>query len=234
MNPSPLQRLARSVRRDSDSASAEAETSAQPWALAHDLPPALPASRLLRCAAGFHHHERAARELAHGLRHDLGLSAAQMTVLRPADADPARYRTLARRWACQPAPAAASSTPGRAWATALLAVLGVGMPSLLVAGGALPAADGAADLALGLGRLAWQCLAALLAGALLFGWGLTAACALRRPPGQRFDRALQRALRRGDWAVVVHDLPAALHADVATALRHNSRCWCAQAPRRPA
>ena len=217
-------------------ASADAETSAQPWALSSGLPPALPGSRVLRCAAGFHRDERAARELAAGLRHDLGLSAAQITLLRPRDAEPGRYSMLARRWAAPAAPAAAAAAgaPGRAWAAGLVAVGGVGMPSLLVAASRLAPAGGAADgLPLALTGWAWGWPMALLACLMLFALIVTLA-ATPRPPGRRFDRALQRALRRGDWAVVVHDLPAALQADVATALRHNSRCWCAQAPRRTA
>ena len=211
---------------------AEAETSAQPWALAPDQPPALPASRRLRCAAGFHSEEREARELAGGLRHDLGLSAAQITLLCPADADPARYRTLSRRWAQRVLPAAASA-PGGQWVRALLAVLGVGMPGLLVAAGGLVPVGAAGDLPMALIAWTWGPLGAVLAGGLAFGLIAARAATFRRP-GQRFDRALQRALRRGDWAVVVHDLPTSLQADVATALRHNSRCWCAQAPLRSA
>lgn len=218
----------------------DAETSAQPWALASGLPAALPATRLLRCAAGFHRDERAARELAKGLRQDLGLSAAQITLLRPGDAQPGRYRLLARRWAPPPAPAADAGAPWQAWAAGLVAVLGVGMPSLLLAASGLAPAS-AIDLPLASAGWAGALRMALLACALVFALVITLAFALTvmlaatpRPPGRRFDRALQRALRRGDWAVVVHDLPTALQADVATALRHNSRCWCAQAPRRAA
>lgn len=229
--------MTQALNPHSSTACAEAATSAQPWALATDLPPALPATRTLRCAAGFHRQERQARELAQGLRHDLGLSAAQITLLCPADAQPGRYRALARRWAMRPVRAADASASGRSLAAALVAAfvagLGVGMPSLLVAASALAPAGVAADLPLALrGGVGWV-LAASLVCALVIGLFITATAA-PRPRGQRFDRALQRALRRGDWAVVVHDLPASLQADVAIALRYNSRCWCAQAPRPPA
>lgn len=217
-----------------------ADTLAQPWALAAGLPAALPATRLLCCAAGFHRDERAARALAEGLRHDLGLSAAQITLLRPGDAAPGRYRKLARRWAPPLAPAADAGMPGQAWAAGLVAVLSVGMPSLLVAAGGLAPAR-MVDSPLVTAGWAGGLGVALLACALIFALVFALAFALTitlaatfRPPGRRFEQALQRALRRGDWAVVVHDLPAALQADVATALRHNSRCWCAQAPRRAA
>lgn len=196
---------------------------AQPWA----LQPALPASHTLHCAAGFHRHEQDARALAQGLRHDLGLSAAQITLLRPADAEPGRYCQLSRRWGRRAAPAAVASPRARQWAAMLVAAFGVGMPGLLLAAGGLALAGSTAGLA---SALALLCVAMMLLA-------VAAAVALVAGPGpavHRFDRVLQRTLRRGDWAVVVHDLPASLQADVATALRHNSRCWCAQASRRSA
>lgn len=196
-------------------------TSAQPWA----LQPALPATHMLCCAAGFHRHAQDARALAQGLRHDFGLSAAQITLLRPADAEPGRYSQLSRRWGRRAAPAVGASQRGREWAVMLVAAFGVGMPGLLLAAGGLASAGSTAGLP---SALALVCMAMMLLA-------VAAALALAagpRPALHRFDRVLQRTLRRGDWAVVVHDLPASLQADVATALRHNSRCWCAQARRR--
>ena len=53
-----------------------------------------------------------------------------------------------------------------------------------------------------------------------------------RPQPKRFDRTVQMRLANGAWAVLVCDVPSALQADVLTALRYNSRHWCADAPHR--
>lgn len=160
--------------------------------------------RRLSCAAGFVRSAATAQQVAQDLRLVFGLDEHQVSVLAPTDAPAQRFDQVSRRW-----------------------------------GRALPSADeqhGVWALALGLAAVVALLVLDLQLGALLAGLAAVALAGVLvtslRPQPKRFDRTVQMRLANGAWAVLVCDVPSALQADVLTALRYNSRHWCADAPHR--
>lgn len=160
--------------------------------------------RRLSSAAGFLHSAAAAHQVAQDLRLAFSLDAQQVSVLAPIDAQARRFDQVSRRWS-RVLPSA--DERHGVWALALGLAAVVALLALDLQLGAVLA---------GLGAL-------VLAGALV---------ASLRPQPNRFDRTVQMRLANGAWAVLVCDVPGALQADVLTALRYNSRQWCADAPHR--
>lgn len=163
--------------------------------------------RRLSCAAGFLRTAADAQQVAQDLRHAFDLDARQVTVLAPSDAQAQQFDQVSRLWK-RPGGLLPSANERRGvWALALGLVVVV---ALLVLG-------------LQLGALLAGLAAVVLAGALL---------SKSRPQPKRFDRTVQTRLANGDWVVLVCEVPGVLQAEVLTALRYNSRQWCADAPHR--
>ena len=181
-----------------------------PLQLTPTLPAALAnhharAERRLSCAAGFLRSDGQAQQVAQDLRLVFGLDARQVGVLAPADAAAQRFAQVLRNWGLAPRPSADERRG--TWALAL----GLAGVAALVA------------LDLQLGALLAGVAAVMLAAALVAGL---------RPRPSRFHRVVQARLAKGNWAVLVRDVPSALQADVLTALRYNCLQWCADAPHR--
>ena len=166
--------------------------------------------RRLSCAAGFMRSGAAAQQVAQDLRLVFGLDAQQVSVLAPSDAAAQRFEQVSRRWGSSGRLMPSADERYGVWALALGLALVVVVVALLA-------------LDLKLGALLAGLAAVVLAGALVVSL---------RPQPKRFDRTVQASLARGDWAVLVCEVPDALQADVLTALRYNSRQWCADAPHR--
>ena len=170
--------------------------------------------RRLNAAAGFVPSAAQAQQMAQDLRLAFDLDGRQVTVLSPSDVAAQRFDPVLR-------------LPGRSGNSSRLLASADERHGVwaLVLAGALGLVVVLALLALGLRQ------GAMLAG--LAGVVLAAVLMLRwRPQPKRFERTVQAHLARGAWAVLVCDVPGALQSDVLTALRYNSRRWCADAPRR--
>lgn len=197
-------------------------SSAMP-ALAEDMPASLPADRALDCLAGFYVSEALWALAARELQFNHGLLPTQLARLRPSDAAPALFARLARHW-LRPA-----NGPMSDWHWAAERWLMAGLGSL--GGGLVAMSVFILDIDSGWleerGLHLELMLAAVLLGALI-GTALAARQRLKTPP-RSFEAQVRHGLELGLWALVLHDVPFARQAKVATVVCSRSVRWCAVA-----
>lgn len=181
--------------------------------------PGQTADRPLSCIAGFYGDEWMARRTAKMMRHEYGLSTAQLVLLSPRDAPSEKFARMAELWAGQ-WPVRRQSVLNRRTGLALLSAVLL----LLVGWAAVLWAKDQSFFSHAL-NLAW------LGG--LLGLGVVAFWTLHqpnsRPHARRFESRVQQQIADGHWALVVCKLPRAHQAGVLALLRTNSLRWCAVA-----
>jgi hypothetical protein len=192
-------------------------------ALTADMAGDLPADRVLDCLAGFYATEAQWALAARELQFNHGLLPTQVAHLRPTDAAPALFARLARHWlAPSNRPPHAMNWAGERWLMAGLGSLCGGLVAMSIFIADIDSAW------LQENGLQLQLMPALILVGAFMGAALAARQRLKAP-SRSFEAKVRHGLELGLWALVLHDVPYARQAQVATAVCSRSVRWCAVA-----